>query len=359
MMLELDERRWSAVVARDASLDGEFVYGVASTRIYCRPSCPSRRPLRSRVSFFETPAAAEQAGYRACRRCEPQQQQRRYVRQIQQAREYIEQHPDETITLERLAQIAQMSPFYLQRTFKRVVGVSPRAYASARRLDRMKSRLRQGDTVSRATYDAGYGSGSRAYAHARAGLGMTPGTYRNGGRGLRIEYAVVTTQVGLVLIAATDRGLCSVMLGDNTVTLEGALAREYPSAALERNDASLKSYTDAVVGRLLGQPEEPLRLHVQGTSFQWQVWEALRRIPAGETRSYQEIAHEVGRPSAARAVARACASNRVALVIPCHRVVRETGDLGGYRWGVERKRRILEQERQQRDSRSGSTMPAS
>ena len=359
MTIEQSETRWTAVVARDPRHDGAFVYGVASTRIYCRPSCPSRRPTRSRVSFFETPAEAERAGYRACRRCEPQQDQRRAVRQVQHARDYIDQHPDETVTLERLGQIAQMSPYHLQRTFKRVVGVSPKMYASALRLDRMKSRLRQGDSVSRATYDAGYGSGSRAYEHARAGLGMTPGNYRNGGRGLRIEYALVPTEVGHLLIAATDRGLCSVMLGDDTTQLEGALRREYPAASLERNEANMRSYTDAVLGRLLGRGEGTLRLHVQGTAFQWQVWEALRRIPAGETRTYQEIAREVGRPNAARAVARACASNRVALVIPCHRVVRGTGELGGYRWGVERKKQILEQERLTRDSRSGATVPAS
>jgi AraC family transcriptional regulator of adaptative response/methylated-DNA-[protein]-cysteine methyltransferase len=359
MMVEREEKRWNAVVARDAGQDGEFVYGVGSTRIYCRPSCPSRRPLRSRVAFFENPAEAERAGYRACLRCEPQQDQRRAIRQIQQARDYIDQHPDETVTLKRLGQIAEMSPFHLQRTFKRVVGVSPKTYASARRLNRMKSRLRQGHTVSRATYDAGYGSGSRAYEHARAGLGMTPGTYRNGGRGLRIQFAVVETELGHLLIAATDRGLCAVMLGDDPARLEAELGREYPAATLERSDYGLRGYTDAVAGRLLGLEEGRLPLHVQGTPFQWQVWEALRRIPAGETRSYRQIAREIGRPNAARAVAQACASNRVALVIPCHRVVRETGELGGYRWGVERKRRILDQERQQRDSRSGSTVPAS
>lgn len=359
MMVEQDEKRWHAVVTRDARQDGEFVYAVASTRIYCRPSCPSRRPGRSRVAFFENPSQAERAGYRPCLRCEPQQDQRRAMRRIQHARDYLDQHPDETVTLKQLAQIAQMSPFHLQRTFKRMIGVSPKTYASARRLHRMKSRLRQGDTVSRATYDAGYGSGSRAYEHARAGLGMTPGAYRSGGRGLRIEYTVVATEVGHLLIAATDRGLCAVMLGDDTGQVEGALAREYPAATLERSDDSLREYTDAIVGGLLGRENGTLRLHVQGTPFQWQVWEALRRIPAGETRSYTEIAQEVGRPHAARAVARACAGNRLALVIPCHRVVRETGELGGYRWGVERKRRLLEQEGRRRDSRSGSTVPAS
>ena len=359
MKVELEEQRWNAVLGRDERQDGRFVYGVASTGIYCRPSCPSRRPVRSRVSFFETPTEAERAGYRACRRCEPQHDRRRAVRQVEHAREYIDQHPDELVTLERLGQIAQMSPYHLQRTFKRVIGVSPKTYASAQRLDRMKAGLRGGNTVSRATYDAGYESGSRAYAHAKAGLGMTPGAYRNGGRGLRIEYALVPTAVGCLLVAATERGVCAAMLGDDAAQLEGALRQEFPAARLERNDAGLQRYTAAVASRVMGREEGSVRLHVQGTPFQWQVWEALRRIPAGETRTYQQIARELGRPNAARAVARACASNRVALVIPCHRVVRESGELGGYRWGIERKKHVLEQEQLQRDGRSDSTMTAS
>jgi AraC family transcriptional regulator of adaptative response/methylated-DNA-[protein]-cysteine methyltransferase len=360
MSLKQDNKRWEAVMARDPGSDGGFVYGVASTGIYCRPSCPSRRPHRTRVSFFDTPEAAESAGYRACLRCEPQNGESRALRQIQFARDYIDQHPGETITLEKLGQIASMSPYHLQRTFKRIVGVSPKTYTSARRLNRMKSRLKRGDTVSRATYDAGYGSGSRAYEHARAGLGMTPGAYRNGGRGMRIEYALVSTSVGQLLAAATERGLCAVMLGDNVPQLEGELRREYPAAVLERNDQGLKQYTEEISGRLSGREEDTaLRLHVQGTPFQWQVWEALRRIPPGETRSYQAIARELGRPAAARAVARACASNRVALVVPCHRAVRETGELGGYRWGVDRKKQILDQERAYGDSRKEATVSAS
>lgn len=354
-----DEQKWEAVLGRDSTQDGVFVYGVGSTRIYCRPSCPSRRPLRVRVSFFETPDQAEAAGFRACLRCEPRNGQRAAVRQIQLAREYIDQHPDETVTLERLGQLAGMSPYHLQRTFKRVVGVSPKAYANARRLERMKSRLKQGDTVSRATYDAGYGSGSRAYEQARAGMGMTPGTYRNGGRGMRIDYALVANALGQILVAATGRGLCAVMFGDDTTQLEAALRREYPEAVLERNDGELKEYTEQVIARLSGWEERTLPMDVAGTAFQWQVWEALRRIPVGETRSYQAIAQELGRPTAARAVARACASNRLALVVPCHRAVRETGELGGYRWGTDRKKQILEQERVHRDSRNAVTVPAS
>jgi AraC family transcriptional regulator of adaptative response/methylated-DNA-[protein]-cysteine methyltransferase len=240
----------------------------------------------------------------------------------------------------------------------RVVGVSPKAYVGARRIERMKSTLRQGHTVSRATYDAGYGSGSRAYEHASAGLGMTPGTYRKGGRGLRIAYSLVPTSVGQLLAAATDRGLCAVMLGDDATELENQLQGEYPAAALERNDTALSQYIGLILERLSGGEDAMLPLDVGGTAFQWQVWEALQRIPPGETRSYQTLAREIGRPTAARAVARACAGNHVALVIPCHRAVREHGEPGGYRWGAERKRQLLEQERAHRDSRSEVTVPA-
>jgi AraC family transcriptional regulator of adaptative response/methylated-DNA-[protein]-cysteine methyltransferase len=354
-----DEGKWQAVVDRDPAQDGRFVYAVASTRIYCRPSCPSRRPLRSRVSFFASPDAAEHAGYRACRRCEPRASRPAAVRQVQRAREYLDEHIDETVTLERLGRVTRMSPYHLQRTFKRVVGVSPRAYASARRLERMKSRLKQGDSVSRATYEAGYGSGSRAYEHARAGLGMTPGIYRNGGKGMQIGFTVIQTPVGHLLAAATDRGLCAVMLGDDIAALEASLRREYPAASITEGNGGLTRYAEAVVEQLLGREKTELPLDLHGTAFQWQVWEALRRIPAGETRSYQAIARELGRPSAGRAVARACASNRVALVVPCHRAVRQNGELGGYRWGADRKRRLLEQERLVRDGMSASSVPAS
>lgn len=359
LMLKPDETKWQAVMGRDPSQDGHFVYGVSSTGVYCRPSCPSRRPLRSRVSFFSTPDSAERAGYRACRRCEPASRHPAAVRQVQRARQYLDDHLEENVTLERLGKVTSMSPYHLQRTFKRIVGVSPKAYASARRLERMKSRLKQGDTVSRATYDAGYSSGSRAYEHARTSLGMTPGIYRDGGKGMQIGFTIMQTPVGHLLAAATERGLCAVMLGDDAAGLEASLRREYPAAVIEPGNGELQRYTEAAVEQLLGRNPPVLALDVPGTAFQWQVWEALRRIPAGETRSYQAIAREIGRPSAARAVARACASNRVALVVPCHRAVRENGDLGGYRWGVDRKRRILQQERLARDGMSASPVAAS
>ena len=353
-----DERRWEAVLERDSGQDGKFVYAVASTRIYCRPSCPSRRPARGRVSFFPTPDAAEAAGYRACRRCEPRNSGRASDRQVQRARVYLDEHWDKTVTLDQLGRVVEMSPYHLQRTFKRVLGVTPKAYASARRLERMKSQLKKGDTVSRATYESGYGSASRAYEHARSGLGMTPATYRNGGRGMRIRYTIVPTESGHLLAAATERGLCSVMLADEAGPLESSLHREYPAAILERDDDELRQYTQHVVARLSGSGHQVvLPVDVPGSAFQWQVWEALKRIPVGETRSYQAIARELGRPTAARAVARACASNRLALVIPCHRAVRENGELGGYRWGLDRKRHLLEQERAAAEAELASIHP--
>ncbi len=341
-----DDGRWTAVLDRDTAADGHFVYAVASTRIYCRPSCPSRRPHRRLVSFFSTPAAAEAEGYRACRRCRPGELETEAVRRVREAQCYLEQHLDETVTLERLGRAVGMSPYHLQRTFKRLTGLTPRAYAGAHRMDQMKLRLKQGDTVSRATYEAGYSSASRAYDHSRSRLGMTPGSYQRGGRGVRIRFTTVPTALGAVLVAATDRGLCSVTLGDDPAALEAALRREYPAARIEPADEELRDWAGAVVARLAGDEAERLPLDVRGTPFQWRVWEALQRIPAGTTRSYAEIARELGQPSAARAVARACASNRLAVVIPCHRVVREDGGLGGYRWGMERKRELLERERQ-------------
>jgi AraC family transcriptional regulator of adaptative response/methylated-DNA-[protein]-cysteine methyltransferase len=340
----IDESRWQAVLQRDGGFDGEFVYGVSSTGIYCRPSCPARRPTRSRVSFFDTPVAAEAAGYRPCRRCEPRSRETAGSRLVKQVREYLDTHPDETVTLERLGQLTRSSPFHLQRTFKRVLGLTPKAYADARRLERMKSELRKGNTVTRATYEAGYGSASRAYEHGN-GLGMTPGSYRKGGRGMTIKHAVVPTPLGQLLVAATERGLCSVMLGDKAEDLESTLRREYPAADIQPGNGELREYTTAILRLLEGEPGPVPPLDLSGTAFQRQVWDALRRIPPGRTRSYGAIAAEVGRPTSARAVARACASNPVAVVIPCHRVIGKAGELGGYRWGVSRKQRLLERER--------------
>jgi AraC family transcriptional regulator of adaptative response/methylated-DNA-[protein]-cysteine methyltransferase len=342
-----DELRWNAVQARDIEADGAFVYAVASTGIYCRPSCPSRRPRRIQVRFYLTPGEAEAAGYRACRRCAPRNGETDAVRKIRQAKEYLDAHLDETVTLERLGAAVGMSPYHLQRTFRRHTGMSPKAYRDGRRMERMKSRLRDGDTVSRATYDAGYTSASRAYDHARARLGMTPADYRRGGSGVRIRSTTLETAAGTLLVAATDRGLCAVKLGDGAAPLEAELRREYPNASFEPADAELGRWAEAVVAAIGGAPAgDQVPLDVRGTAFQHQVWEALQRIPPGATRTYAEIAREIGRPGSARAVGAACGSNRVAVVIPCHRVVREDGELGGYRWGFERKRALLERERE-------------
>jgi AraC family transcriptional regulator of adaptative response/methylated-DNA-[protein]-cysteine methyltransferase len=342
---QTDDSRWSAVLGRDARSDGGFVYAVASTRVYCRPSCPSRRPKRRQVRFFPDPDMAEAAGYRACRRCQPRDPLAGAPGRIQRAREYLESHLDETVTLERLGRVVGMSPYHLQRTFKRLTGMTPRVYSGTRRLERLKSRLKEGKTVTRATFDAGFASASRAYAHSRARLGMTPATYRNGARGVRIGYTVVSTPFGALLVAATERGVCSVALGDSAPELEAQLRREFPAAELERGDGSFRAWTEVVVNRLTGEGAETrIPLDVSGTAFQWRVWEALQQIPRGDTRSYGEIAREVGRPSAGRAVARACATNPVALLIPCHRAVRGDGEVGGYRWGMERKKSFLKVE---------------
>jgi len=347
-----DGRRWEAVLARDRRMDGAFVFGVRSTHIYCRPSCPSRRPRRERVVFFPVPEAAESCGFRACLRCRPQDAAaadpsiawaRRLCREIEAAG---------GAPLEALARKAGVSPHHLQRTFKRVVGISPREYAEALRLRAVKVRLKRGDAVTEALYEAGFGSSSRLYESAGARLGMTPATYRRGGRGMRIQYTIADSPLGRLLVGATDRGVSAVCLHDDDRALEKALREEYPEAEIRRDDAERGPWVEAILAHLAGrQPHLDLPIDVQATAFQWQVWEALRRIPYGETRTYAEVARALGRPTATRAVARACATNRVALVIPCHRVVGKGGSLTGYRWGTERKRALLDREQGRRPRR--------
>lgn len=351
MQAEINEERyWQAVLSRDASMDGRFFYAVRSTGIFCRPSCPSRRPGRAQVRFFEQAAAAEQAGFRACRRCRPlgAGQPSPQAELAQQACRIIDELPDAPPTLEQLGARIGVSPFHLQRSFKQAMGITPRQYAEARRVERLKDRLKQGDTVTTAIYEAGYGSSSRLYEQAPARLGMTPATYRRGGAGAHIRYALAGTPLGQLLVAATERGLCFVALAATQSELEAALAREFPAAtASERDDAALGPWVGAIVRRLHGDPAAlDLPLDVQATAFQARVWQALIEIPYGSTRSYGELAAALGQPSAARAVARACATNPVALVVPCHRVVGEGGELRGYRWGVERKQALLDQEAQ-------------
>jgi len=343
---EEEAGRWRAVLERDRRGDGRFVFAVRSTGIYCRPSCPARRPRRSQVAFFDRPDAAEQAGFRACRRCRPREAgaadpQAALVRRVCRL---IDEGGEEGWRLPALAEAAGVSPRRLMRTFKQALGVSPRQYAEARRLAAFKRRLKKGDSVTTALYDVGFGSSSRLYEDVQGRLGMTPSTYRRGGRGLSLRYTIAASPLGRLLVAATERGIAAVSLGASEAALEAALRAEYPAATVERDDLTLAPRVRAVLDRLAGSGGPELPLDINATAFQWRVWQELLRIPAGATRSYGEVARALGRPSAARAVARACASNPVALVIPCHRVVAGDGSLGGYRWGAERKKRLLERE---------------
>ena len=325
------------------------MYGVASTHIYCKPSCPSRRPSRANVRFFTTPDAAELEGYRACLRCKPRDLDAASAttKGVEAARAYLDSLADRAVPLAELAAHAKLSASHLQRSFKKVVGVSPKQYQDARRLTRFKARLRAGATVSRATYDAGFGSSSRVYEKSDASLGMTPAAFRRGGAGVRISYTIADAAIGRVLVATTERGVCAVEIGATNGEVERALMTDFPNAIIERDDDAHADWVGAVVDRLRspGAAESNrIPLDVKGTAFQMKVWAALQQIPAGELRSYRELAESIGRPGATRAVARACATNRIAVVIPCHRVVRESGDLAGYKWGVERKRKLLDEE---------------
>ncbi|MBI2586117.1 MAG: bifunctional DNA-binding transcriptional regulator/O6-methylguanine-DNA methyltransferase Ada [Rhodospirillales bacterium] len=344
-----DETRWARVLARDEASDGAFVYAVASTGVYCRPSCPSRRPARDKVSFFALPGLAEAAGYRACKRCRPADAKARdpRLKAVGRALAAIAASDNGTPTLAALAKIANLSPHYLQRLFTDLVGLSPRRYGEALRLGRLKENLRNGGGVADALYGAGYGSSSRLYEKAPKHLGMTPATYAKGGKGAAIAFATASSPLGRLLVAATDKGVAMVALGDDDRTLENELKREFPLARLMRDRGRLAGHVENVLARLAGKKTSAaLPLDVRATAFQGRVWRALQEIPAGETRSYGAIAEMIGRPGAARAVGRACALNPVAVVVPCHRAVGNAGALTGYRWGVERKRKLLATERE-------------
>lgn len=341
--LPLDEARcWQAVQARDRRFDGRFVFAVCTTGIYCRPSCGAKHPRREHVAFYATPEDAARAGFRACRRCRPDELDAQ-VHMVAEACALIDADDDRIPTLDELGARLNVSPAHLQRVFKRIMGVSPRRYADARRVERFKAQLKAGEPVTRALYDAGYNSSSRAHAGV---LGMTPTTYQQGGQGMTIDYAITPTPLGHLLVAATGRGVCSVMLDDSPDALRAELAAEYPRAVLREDGHDLGAWLDAVARYLEGDPAPlDLPLDVQATAFQRRVWDALRDIPYGSTRTYAEIAENIGAPKAVRAVGHACATNKVALIIPCHRVLRSDGSLGGYRWGLDRKRALIEQER--------------
>lgn len=342
-----DETRWQAMQSRDARFNETFLYGVRSTKIYCKPSCPSRRPRREQVAFFPSCEAAEAAGFRACRRCKPRAVGLRdpQLLLVERACRAIETRTAETLSLAALGAELGVSPYHLQRTFKRITGVTPRQYGAAHRVSQFKARVNEGATVIDAMYDAGYGSSSRLYETARAELGMTPAVYARGGAGMNITYAIVVCELGRLLVAATGRGLCAVNLGDSEQELEEALSVEFRNAEIHKDRAALNVWIESILRHLGGQQTAlDLPLDVQATVFQRRVWDELRRIPYGSTRSYSEVARALGQPTATRAVARACATNPVALVTPCHRVIRENKDLGGYRWGLERKRKLLAHE---------------
>jgi AraC family transcriptional regulator of adaptative response/methylated-DNA-[protein]-cysteine methyltransferase len=334
---------WRSVLERNATADGKFVYAVRTTGIYCRPSCPSRRPKAESVDFYSAPAAAERAGYRPCKRCDPRQPDRQRVAVLATCR-YIDERCDERMTLKALGRRAGLSPFHLQRLFRKIIGVSPREYQEAQRMARFRAGVGNGSTVSGATYDAGFSSSSRLYEKS-AQLGMTPARYRNKGRGSTITFTTFASPRGQVLLAATQRGICSVTLGASAARLEAQLRAEFSAAALKRDDQLMRPFAQPIARYLAGaNPDLDLPLDVHATVFQRKVWNILRSIPYGTTRSYSEIARCAGKPSAVRAVARAIATNPVALLIPCHRAIKKDGELAGYRWGVARKAALLAQE---------------
>jgi len=340
---------WEAVLARDATQDGNFVFAVSSTGVYCRPSCPSRRPRRENVAFFQKPEQAEKAGYRACLRCRPRSSGgNRQMQMVKAVCRYIEQHLDEPMTLDRLGTEFQHSPFHLQRKFKAVLGITPREYADSCRMNQLKSNLRAGHSVTRAMYDAGYSSSSRLYERTASQLGMTPDKYRRGAVAAPIRFTCTDSPLGRMLVAATGKGICAIQFADTDAELEQGLRHEFPFALRRRDDEALRGWKDDLLRQMRGQTlTSALPLDIQATAFQRRVWSYLQKIPFGEVRSYAAVAKGIARPSASRAVARACATNPVAIAIPCHRVVRQDGQVGGYRWGMDRKESLLELERAQ------------
>ena len=343
---------WNAVVNKDRTQDGRFFFGVHTTGVFCRPSCAARTPLRKNVQFYVTAAEATRDGLRACLRCRPLEETlgNLNIPKIRALCDYIREHADEVLTLEVLARRVGLSRFHLQRTFKAIVGVTPKQYVDSCRLGQLKGHLRLKRSVTDAIYEAGFGSSSRVYERVDTHLGMTPSEYRAGGKGVTISFASVNTPLGLLMIGATDRGLCFVQFGDAPKRLEDQLRTEYPTATLQEMGTPYPSQFELWMKALLAHIEGfkqtgDLPLDVRGTAFQLKVWRYLQSIPHGDVRSYAEVAQGIGQPTATRAVARACASNRVALLIPCHRVVRGDGALGGYKWGIERKRVLLDRER--------------
>jgi AraC family transcriptional regulator of adaptative response/methylated-DNA-[protein]-cysteine methyltransferase len=341
------EQNWEAVLRRDRSQDGAFYFGVVTTGVFCRPSCPARHPLRKHVRFYATPEDAERDGLRPCLRCRPTEDDSARMRELCR---FIDDHAEERITLEDLAERAGLSRFHLLRRFKAEIGVTPKQYLEVARMGRLKDGLKHAKDVTEAVYAAGFGSSSRVYERADTRLGMTPKQYREGGRGVEITWAAVDSPLGLMMIGATDRGICFLQFGESREELEAELRREYPAARVQAMREPYGAQFEAWIAGLMAYLREGHRgglpsVDVDGTAFQMKVWNYLQGIPRGKVQSYAEVAAGIGEPKAVRAVSRACASNRVAILIPCHRVIRGTGELGGYRWGMGRKRALLELER--------------
>src|SRR3954466_5685498 len=337
-----NNQRWQAVLARDAKQDGKFFYGVTTTGIFCRPTRRSRRPAEKNVVFFDDTQQAAHSGYRPCMRCRPLAADGDPTRSlVRKVCAYIDANLDEPLSLAVLARQFHLSPFHLQKTFKLALGISPKEYIDARRMRLLKSDLRSGQSVTTALYDAGYSSSSRVYEKATSHLGMTPDKYRRGAVAVPIHYTIAATSIGRMLAARTPQGICSITFGGNDEELETGLRREYPFATRKRDDADLRSHVSSLIEQIDGGPAAKLPLDIQATAFQRRVWKHLQSIPLGKTKSYSEVARAIGSPAACRAVARACATNPVAVAIPCHRVVRGNGEMGGYRWGTDRKKSLL------------------
>lgn len=338
--------RWSALVRRDPAADGTFVYSVKTTGVYCRPSCPARQPRPENVAFHDTCAQAEQAGFRACRRCRPGQSSLGLAEKLTRACRLLESL-ETPPALEALAKMIDLSPSHLHRSFKAATGLTPREYGAAQKESRLRQSLTEGDSVTGAIYAAGYGSSSRVYENADSLLGMSPTSYRGGGADTCIRFAVGECSLGAILVARSQRGLCAISLGDEPEALARELQDRFPRAEMVGDDEDFARLVARVVGfvETPGEGGLDLPLDIRGTAFQKRVWTALSQIPLGQTASYAEIAHRLGQPQSARAVAGACAANTLAVAIPCHRVVRQDGSLSGYRWGVERKAALLEREK--------------
>jgi AraC family transcriptional regulator of adaptative response/methylated-DNA-[protein]-cysteine methyltransferase len=340
-----EARYWQATLARDAGADGAFFFAVKSTQIYCRPSCPARRPLRKNTLFFSTRREAEQQGFRPCRRCKPNEIPAA-VRIVQRAAQVLGSDFDEAVNIAELARKVGVKTEALRRAFRQQAGLTPKELAATLRLRKFKKLLRGGSNITDALYATGYGSASRVYERSDAQLGMTPATYQKGGKGMKIRYTTAKSSLGEVLVAATERGVSAVYLGDAAGKLVNELRDEYPRAEITAADGAFAQWVEEIVARMEGSaPRRDLALDLQATAFQRRVWQELQRIPRGTTRTYSQIARAVGKPRAVRAVARACATNPVSIVVPCHRVVRADGNLAGYRWGLSRKEKLLERER--------------